>query len=240
MISKQQVSDGINEETVLRRVFALCFLHTVEYATYRLMVNTYRTNECPTAMDYVITDYNYVCIKRKALNIVFQAIVDQQGPQIPLEVIRAMVMKWRDTMSDTALPSYQFDHTKGCLVSGDIDDAMERPLVIIDNCPRNTKTERVCFLIAFLKERLPDLMGDSKVANLLPSPINAVEVVEEVPKINTFNSVSCIRCYDAQRGCIFMPCHHVLLCRRCSGIMKPEICLVCRAPVKTIEDIYVS
>lgn len=147
------------EEIILRRVFGLCFLNTVEYASYRQVLNPKRFSEIFSAKDYTITDYNYVSLRRKQMAVILQSITDQPGPRIEPNVIMQVLQRWSTTDYEVMLESYVLDETTRCLVFENGSLKETRPLVIVDTCPRSVQA-RVSFNVAFLKKRLPDLMGD--------------------------------------------------------------------------------
>lgn len=153
------------EDIILRRVFGLCFLNIVEHASYRQVLNPGRLSDIFSAKDYTITDYNYVSLKRKQMSVILQAIVDQPGPRIGSDVIMHVLQKWSTCAYDVPLESYTLDTDTASLVieTGSIKEI--RPLVIIDPCPRSMQM-RVSFNVAFLKKRLPDLMGDRSFVDI--------------------------------------------------------------------------
>lgn len=159
------ISVAAIEEIILRRVFGLCFLNTVEYGSYRQVLNPRRCSEISSAKDYTITDYNYVSLKRKQMSIILQSITDQPGPRVEPNVIIQVLQRWLTTDYEVMLESYVLDETTGCLVVDDGSLRETRPLVIVDICPRGVQT-RISFNVAFLKKRLPDLMGDRSYADM--------------------------------------------------------------------------
>lgn len=167
------------EEIVLRRVFALCFLNTVEYASYRQVLNQARLSDIPNALDYTKVDYNYVCIKRKQMSVILQAIADQPGPRIETIHIMHLIDQWRFLNNDVPIESYHLDKTQHRLVKQAGSEKEARPLVEVDLCPRSAQV-RLSFNIAFLKKMLPDLMGDKSFENLdlLATPVNYCPLCE--------------------------------------------------------------
>ena len=85
------------EEIILRRVFGLCFLNTVEYASYRQVLNPRRCSEISSAKDYTIIDYNYVSLKRKQMSVILQSITDQPGPRLEANVVMQVLQRWSTT-----------------------------------------------------------------------------------------------------------------------------------------------
>lgn len=219
-------SNGDEEEDqVLRRVFSLCFLNTIPHATHRIVLNPQRSNESVTAQDYTITDYNYVSIKRKHQFLIQQAIAGQPGSTLTVPYITGLIEGWANRQSDVSLPSYTLDSVKGRLVKDPASTFEKRPLVLIDQCPR-TGNPRISFLLSFLKARIPDLLGDTKVENLL-GPVLA-------------SPFTCFACFDAVRDTLFLPCCHLLLCTACHETLRPVECLVCRNNVVEVKRIYLS
>ncbi len=168
-VSKQKVEmESVNEEMILRRVFGLCFLNTIEYASFRQALNPDRSSDTLSAKDYTVTDYNYVSIKRKTFALIMQAIIDQPGPVLTPQLIRDACQRWlKESEEDGVLDSYCFDSHQVRLIRDSTIVARKIERVLLEDvCPR-TGNPRVSFSIAFLKARLPDLMGDSKVESLV-------------------------------------------------------------------------
>jgi len=215
------------EEEILRRVFVLCGLNRMYCASYMQRLNEHRSCKSHASTeDYTVTDYNYVSIKRKNMDLILLSIMDEAGIKISDIAIVDVLQGW--THSETNEPYYPYRLTddKTALV---MDVTQERRVwrhLIIDQCPRSNKT-RVSFLISFLKSRLPDLMGDSRFENLVPRKPN-------------LSLSACMTCFDATRGILYMPCHHVALCVQCSETLKPKVCLLCRLPVESTIKVYLQ
>ena len=213
-------------DTVLRRVFGLCFLNTLQYATFRQVLNVNRKSDEKSALDYTTIDYNYVTIKRKEMPQILYAIMQQPGPSIVETEIASLTTNWSKIQRDEALPSYVL---KGHRLVKDSDSPVcKRPFVVWDNCPR-TGQPRLSFLITFLKSSLPDLMGDSKFENLIqPELVDGPDITK------------CVACLVRVRNTILTPCNHIILCSECCDILKPVECLLCRNVVEKTEKVYLS
>ncbi len=216
-----------HEELVLRRVFVLCHLNTLSDASYRIALNPERSSEVPSAQDYTRIDYNYVSIRKKTHALIVQAIIEQPGPRLEYAYVDALLERWSkpSTEPQESLHSYTLDTAARRLVK-DTHSVVMLPwlYVLIENCPR-TGYPRVSFSLHFLKQRLPDLMGET-----------AVESLEAPPD----SLCTCIGCLERPRDCILTPCNHVILCMACADTLKPTECLVCRNAIAKIERIYLS
>lgn len=219
-------NEAILEEEVLRRVFVLCSLNSVVYATYRQELNPERSSEVATAIDYTVVNYDYVSIRRKFLSTIIQSIVDQPGVRIDASYITALFERWSLKLTEDQSFSYSLSVAQRALVKDTTKTAKDRPLVIIDQCPRND-TARVSFLVSFLKSSLPDLMGDNVYECTLPS----------YKQLKAFH---CISCLTETADCITMPCNHVLLCESCFNVLSPTKCLRCLTSIDKAAKIYLS
>jgi hypothetical protein len=163
---KMMNSEEEYEEIILRRVFGLCFLNTVDCATYRQVLNPRRLSDISNAQDYTVVDYNYVTIKRKQMSDILHAIASQPGPSIDTSLITQVLQKWATLTYETPLEAYHLDKAQRRLVKEPgCATETSRFLVAVDHCPRSGQL-RASFYIAFFKKRLPDLMGDTSVENL--------------------------------------------------------------------------
>lgn len=189
------LSNSDESEQILRRVFGLCFLNTLQYATFRQVLNVIRQNESLTAKDYTIVDYNYVSIKRKEMNQILHAIVQQPGPTIDISNITTLTTLWSTIQSDEPLASYLLVGDR--LVKDSDSGLYKRPFVIWDVCPRSGHP-RLSFLISFLKSSLPDLMGDSKIENLNSS-------LPVLPLIDESDIIKWVACFNRARDANLIP-----------------------------------
>lgn len=160
------LSEEDSEEIILRRVFGLCFLNTVDYATYRQVLNPRRLSDISTAGDYTVVDYNYVAIKRKQMSDILQAVASQPGPRIDTSRIMQVLQKWAGLAYEAPLEAYHLDKAQRRLIKEPgCTTKTSHMLVEVDICPRSGQI-RSSFYVGWFKKRLPDLMGDTSVENL--------------------------------------------------------------------------
>lgn len=193
------------EEEILRRVFSLCYLNAVCYANYRQLVNPDRFDDTKSALNYTIPDHNYVTIRRTQLLTVYQAIVDQPGPTFSLADIEKVLQRWSNTQSDVSLQGYRLDKDTQRLVRQPNTLEQSLPLVLFEKCPRKG-IHCVSFLVSFLKQRIPDLMGDRQFEDL----------GSVVPSISVNDPMSCITCDNGRRELTMMISCHYKTCSECN------------------------
>lgn len=220
---EKSLSERTIEDIIVRRFFALTHLHTVKEASYRTELNPDRKSECVTTADYTRYDYNYVTLKRKNKELLLAAIDEQPGARLGYEVIERTLLRW---MQCTHIPlvSYVLDTERARLVKAEDKEETRRPLVIMDLCPK-TQHFRFSLLISFMKVRVPDLMGHSRIEELIFEP----------PKVSPH---TCIACYAKTSDCVMMPCNHVVLCYDCSEMLQPQECLFCQKEVVKYERVF--
>jgi len=214
--------------TIARRIFGLCFLNVTSVASYVERLNPERKNDSPTSQDYTFLDYNYVCLRRKKQELLYQAITAYPGATLSLTTICSILETWRTQTAPTPLQSYTLEGER--LIRKQDSKFEKRCLAFLDTCPRTTYP-RLCISVHFLRCLLPDLMGKERVEDLL-------EVFREEKEAT--GKYTCIGCFKADRETILLPCNHVLLCQSCSTELKPQECLVCRKPVTDRQRIYLS
>lgn len=144
----------------------------------------------PAAMVPTITDFNYVCLEEKTFDAIYKGIARQLGVlQVSANAIEQILKDASEEQSDIALPSYTYEKgsTKPSRATntggGEMDEDDEtnsygslvldstnttvskRKLVTIDRNPLNGNA-RVCVLISYLKELLPNVLEDAIVQDL--------------------------------------------------------------------------
>lgn len=213
-----------NEEQVLRRVFNLCYLNSVSYANYRQLLNPDRLNESKSSTDYTMPDYNYVTIRRGHLATIYQAIIDQPGPTLSITYIEKLLQRWEKTKSETELAGYCLDKEAQRLVRDSTSLLCRLPLVIFEICPRKG-TSCFSFLISFLKEIIPDLMGDRQFEDLTYIP----PIYSTTPTTTASDPMKCITCDNGRRELTMMISCHYKTCSECNKREKePLDCPICQ------------
>ena len=215
------------EELILRRVFGLTFLNTLQYATYREALNPERSNDMINASDYTIIDYNYVSIKRKTTHLIVRSILDQPGKTtLTEETVYNYLALLSGRVSDISLPPYKLDEKGTSLISDTRDFCRTRFLVIHEQCPR-TSNFTCSFLVSFLKSKLPDLMGDTKVEQLYCQGLK--------PSI-TKNADVCLCCFMAERSTVYMRSDFIARIKDENDVECPS----CKDIILKVEKLHIT
>lgn len=194
----QRITQG--EEDILRRVFQLTYLNSVRYANYRQIVNPDSVN----SNDAIKIDYDYACIKRTTMEKIIQSIVDQPGERYSFLEVRHMVETLKNISLSTG--SYQLDKSARQLVILESKGTL-KPVVIIEECPRVAAIS-VSFLISFMKEHIPDLLGERQVQSFKS---------ESVASLEDNNPMRLISCDLGKRELPMMIEAHYLSCSLCNN-----------------------
>lgn len=66
--------------------------------------------------------------------------------------------------------------------------------------------------------------------------------MQQLQKISSLlpDSLKCIICIEIVKNVIFIPCFHVVLCKRCYEELVEKRCPICREPVSSIVKIFSS
>jgi hypothetical protein len=193
------------EDQILRRIFHICYLCSPADAKYRLRLNPLRQNDVKTASDYIQEDYDYVVIKRSTRELICQALVDLHGPRIQRKEIE-LFLEELIKRPHRSLISYTMNN--GCLVADESSECCIRSPAFRDICPR-TNNPQLCVLVAYLKEKLPDLMGS--IQDLVPLSKEKIQNSEYL-----LTMPSCLVCLKEPRQCVLLPCQDLVLCLKCS------------------------
>lgn len=133
------------EEEILRRVFTLGHLSSICYANYRWLSNDQR-------------DYDYVNIKNKTLERILQSLYLGRHECCDFIQVKQIIQNWENMPMLTG--SYHLDKEARQLVCLPSEHT-SKPVVIIERCPDSDI--RLCFLISFMKQYIPDLLGERQV-----------------------------------------------------------------------------
>lgn len=210
---------------IARRVDYLTLLYAVEVATYRQELNFNAVKMHISATDYTSVDYDYVVIARKTRQDCVGALLAMPGKRYTTEEIDEVLNECATLQSSIPIPSYTL---KGRRLVLDSYRCIKHMVAFFDDvCPRTGK-KRMCFSIAFLKQLIPDLLGDASV-----QPIRTAPQKERHVSIGP-----CLICFENKRDVLFVPCHHFIVCSRCSDKIQKTECLVCKQPITKTEKIY--
>lgn len=212
---------------IARRVDYLTLLYAVEVATYRQELNFNAVKMHISATDYTSVDYDYVVIVRKTRQDCVGALLAMPGKRYTTEEIDELLDKCAVLQSSIPIPSYTLNGRR--LVLDSYRCIKHMVAFFEDVCPRTGK-KRMCFSIAFLKQLIPDLLGDTSV-----QPIKTVAVSQ---KERDCTIGPCLICFENKRDVLFVPCHHFILCSQCSDKIRKTECFVCKQPITKTEKIY--
>lgn len=59
-------------------------------------------------------------------------------------------------------------------------------------------------------------------------------------KLEEYKQITqCIVCMDAKREVLFLPCNHLVMCKRCAFVIPyPARCCICREYIRSTRHVY--
>jgi hypothetical protein len=72
-------------------------------------------------------------------------------------------------------------------------------------------------------------------------PIRVEPKKSEVPdQMAVPETLECVICTEAAKNAILKPCCHVCCCVKCANDLKPNLCPVCRTPIKKVKGFFIA